>query len=82
MNIISHKASLATGIVAPATGIYTLIVSFNGQWKSVAEGFASCAPIVFPVSGLNENYTYICPVVRGPGGFRQELPPFKVVVEL
>lgn len=84
MNIVSHRGMLVTGLISLEFRTYLLTVNFNGQMMTVETptpvplGFG----IFFPVSQLNENYAYLCPVVTGGGMAPVTLPPFKVIVRL
>lgn len=50
--------SIATGVEAPSSGEFTLVLDYLGAEFRITSTFASGEKMTFSAEGLNENYTY------------------------
>ena len=58
---------LATGLDALATGDYVLTVGYLGKTVKVVDAQTALSEIVFPLEGLNENFTFQGKVIDPDG---------------
>jgi hypothetical protein len=67
---------IETGIVAPATGEYKLVLDFLGTEFTITKDFLIDEDLSFPAQGLNENFKYTGKVLDPNGdklSFGEEL---------
>ena len=59
--------TLATGIDATTSGVYTLKVGYFGSTVVIESEQTAWEEITFPLSGLNENFTFMGDIIDPDG---------------